>query len=73
MLVSLGDDLEEEVCSGLVHLPIADLIDDEQIGFDKHLNLLLNRIGHVGGEQRLHEIVRGDEIDGVALLDCFQT
>lgn len=44
-LVLLRDDLEKGVRCGFVHLPVADLVDDdEQIRINEHLHLLLNRM-----------------------------
>ena len=67
-LIALADDLEQQVCAGLVDRQIAQFVQDEERRLEIAVERGLKACGVLGGGQGVDHIHGGGEQDRVALL-----
>ena len=65
-LVALTDDLEQQIGAVFVDRQIAELIDDQQAGFEVAADLALEPVGCLGGGERVDDVDGGGKEHGVA-------
>jgi hypothetical protein len=66
-LVTLADDLEQQVGAVLVDGQVAEFVDDEKGGLEIAGKFALEAAGGLGGGQRVDDVYGGGEEDGVSI------